>query len=68
VADPSTTPTAQSRKGEREEREERGQANTHTHTIKTPSHLQMAAGIAIDEFNTLVKLKNKRGKCVKCKR
>jgi hypothetical protein len=54
MANPQISTPAKSRQEEqgKGEREERGQANTHTHTIKTPPHLQMAAGTAIDEFNT----------------
>jgi hypothetical protein len=60
MADPQVS-TPASRKGEEQREGERAEThNTNTHTIKTPSHLQMAAGTAIDEFDTLVKLKNKR--------
>jgi hypothetical protein len=56
MANPQISTPAKSRQEEQRkgkgEREERGQANTHTHTIKTPPYLQMAARIAIDEFNT----------------
>jgi hypothetical protein len=64
MANPQISTPAKSRQEEQREgkgeREERGEGNHNIKPSKTPPYLQMAAGTAIDEFNTLVKLKNKR--------